>query len=89
MLFAAPVFLGAGIYRAIRIAMIASAVLVLAGLGGLALSDMSLRIIGIAGYLLVFMVVDALLLVLFVHTGSATEPKSGEVTDCRGLRDQA
>ena len=89
MLFAAPAFLGAGIYRAIRIAMIASAVLALAGLGGLALSDMSLRNIGIAGYLLVFMVVDALLLVLFVHTGSAAEPKSGEVTDCRGLRDQA
>jgi hypothetical protein len=68
MLFAAPVFVGGGLRAAIRIATRTSAVLALAGLGGVALGNMTVRDIGIAGYLGVFMIVDALLLVLFLRT---------------------
>lgn len=75
MLFAAPVFQGAGLCRAIRNSMIASAVLALAGLGGVLWDDMQLRNIGIAGYLGLFLVSDALLLALFLRS-SAAEVKS-------------
>jgi hypothetical protein len=71
MLFAAPAFAGAGLRAAIRLAMRTSAVLALAGLGGVALGNMALRNIGIAGYLGVFLVVDALLLVLFLRSDAS------------------
>lgn len=67
MLFAAPVFVGGGIHRAIRSGMIVSGVLALAGLLGVALNDMAIRNIGIAGYLGVFLILDCLLLVLFLR----------------------
>ncbi|MEA3004568.1 MAG: hypothetical protein QOH81_3356 [Sphingomonadales bacterium] len=67
MLFAALVFEGGGINRAIRISMAVSGVLALAGLSGVALGDMTIRNIGIAGYLGAFLVVDALLLTLFLR----------------------
>jgi hypothetical protein len=69
MLFAAFVFAGGGINRAIRIGMAVSGVLAFAGLAGLAMGDMTLRDIGIAGYLGAFLVVDALLLILFLRCG--------------------
>ena len=49
----------------IRLLMIASAVLALAGLSGIVIGDMQLRNIGIVGYVGVFLVVAALLAALF------------------------
>ncbi|CAN5604180.1 hypothetical protein BH10PSE14_BH10PSE14_07690 [soil metagenome] len=71
MLFAAPAFTGTGLRGAIRVAMRISAVLALAGLSGVVAGDMALRNIGIAGYLGVFLVVDALLLVLFLRSDAS------------------
>ncbi|MBN1448668.1 MAG: hypothetical protein JXA28_12120 [Bacteroidetes bacterium] len=65
MLFAAPVFGGSRIARAVRVFMITSGVLALAGLSGVVTGDMGLRNIGIVGYLGVFLVVVVLLAVLF------------------------
>jgi hypothetical protein len=65
MLFAAPVFWGSRLAIWIRVLMIASGVLALAGLSGVAVGDMQLRNIGIVGYVGVFIVVAALLAVLF------------------------
>jgi hypothetical protein len=65
MLFAAPVFRGSRLAAWIRVLMIASGVLALAGLSGVVAGDMQLRNIGIVGYVGVFLVVAALLAVLF------------------------
>jgi len=65
MLFAAPVFHGSRLAVWIRLLMIASGVLSLAGLSGVVAGDMQLRNIGIVGYVGVFLVVAALLGVLF------------------------
>jgi hypothetical protein len=65
MLFAAPVFRGGRLAAWIRVLMIASGVLALAGLSGVVVGDMELRNIGIVGYVGVFLVVAALLVVLF------------------------
>ena len=67
MLFAAVVFQGPGLHRAIRLSMVVSGVLALAGLTGVALGDMTIRTIGIVGYLGVFLIVDAMLLNLFLR----------------------
>ena len=65
MLFAAPVFWGSRLAAWIRVLMTASGVLALAGLSGVVVGDMQLRNIGIVGYVGVFLVVTALLAVLF------------------------
>jgi hypothetical protein len=65
MLFAAPVFRGSRLAAWIRVLMIASAVLALAGLSGVVAGEMQLRNIGLVGYVGVFLVVAALLVVLF------------------------
>jgi hypothetical protein len=65
MLFAAPVFRGSRLAAWIRALMIASGVLALAGLSGVMVGHMQLRNIGIVGYVGVFLVVAALLAVLF------------------------
>jgi hypothetical protein len=65
MLFAAPVFWGTRLAAWIRVLMTASGVLALAGLSGVVVGDMQLRNIGIVGYVGVFLVVTALLGVLF------------------------
>jgi hypothetical protein len=65
MLFAAPVFWGSRLAAWIRVLMIASGVLALAGLSGVMVGDMQLRNIGIVGYVGVFLVVTALLAVFF------------------------
>ena len=70
MLFAAAVFSGGGLARAIRLAMITSALLALGGLSGLIWGNMQLRNIGIAGYLGAFLVADAMLLLLFMRSGA-------------------
>jgi hypothetical protein len=68
MLFAAPVFSRSRLAALIRVLMIASGVLSLAGLSGVVTGDMRLRNIGIVGYVGVFLVVAALLAVLFYRT---------------------
>ena len=65
MLFAAPVFWGTRLAAWIRVLMTASGVLALAGLSGVVVGDMQLRNIGIVGYVGVFLLVTALLAVLF------------------------
>jgi hypothetical protein len=65
MLFAAPVFSGSCLAAWIRVLMIASGVLSLAGLSGVVVGDMEVRNIGIVGYVGVFLVVAALLTVFF------------------------
>jgi hypothetical protein len=70
MLFAAPVFGGSRLAGWIRVLMIASGVLSLAGLSGVVSGDMQLRNIGIVGYVGVFLVVATLLAVLFYRTTS-------------------
>jgi len=68
MLFAAPAFSGSRLAAWIRVLMIASGVLSLAGLSGVVAGDMRLRNIGIVGYVEVFLGVAALLAVLFYRT---------------------
>jgi len=68
MLFAALVFQGTRLAAWIRVLMIVSGVLSLAGLSGVVAADMQLRNIGIVGYVGVFLVVAALLAVLFYRT---------------------
>jgi hypothetical protein len=65
MLFGALVFWGTRLAAWIRVLMIASGVLALAGLSGVVVGDMQLRDIGIVGYVGVFLVVAALLAILF------------------------
>jgi hypothetical protein len=65
VLFAAPAFGGSRLAVSIRVLMVASGVLALAGLSGVVAGDMQLRNIGIVGYLGVFLVVAGLLAVLF------------------------
>jgi hypothetical protein len=65
MLLAAPVFSGSRLAAWIRVLMIASGVLSLAGLSGVVVGDMEVRNIGIVGYVGVFVVVAALLTVFF------------------------
>ena len=70
MLFAAPVFQGSRLAAWIRVLMIASGVLALAGLSGVVVGDMQVRNIGIVGYVGVFLVVAALLTVFFYRANS-------------------
>lgn len=66
--FAAPAFEGGGLARWIRALLVLSGVLALAGLSGIAASDMRLRNIGIIGYVGVFPVAAGLMAVLFRRT---------------------
>ncbi len=68
MLCAAPVFSGSRLAVSIRVLMFASGVLALAGLSGAVVGDMRLRNIGIFGYDGIFLVVAALLTILFYRT---------------------
>ncbi len=70
MLLAAGVFAGSRLARAIRVSMLLSGVLALAGLSGVVTGDMALRNIGIVGYVGVFLVVVVLLGVHF-HRSAA------------------
>jgi hypothetical protein len=76
MLFAAPVFSGSRLAASIRVLMIASGVLALAGLSGVVAGDMQLRNIGIAGYLGVFLIVAGLLALLFYRAKPVVAPAS-------------
>jgi len=74
MLFAAPVFGGSRLTLSIRMLMIVSGVLALAGLIGVVVGDMQLRNIGIVGYVGAFLVVACLLAVLFSQTRPVAAP---------------
>jgi uncharacterized Tic20 family protein len=79
MLFAAPVFSGDRLRVSIRILMIVSGVLALAGMSGVVVGDMQLRMIGVVGYAGVFPVVALLLAILFRRT-RACVPTIGEAS---------
>jgi len=83
MFFAAPVFGGSRLATSIRVLMIASGVLALAGLSGVVVGDMQLRNIGIIGYVVVFLVVAGLLAVLFYRTRPGVESSSEPVAQQR------
>ena len=68
MLFAAPVFKGGRLEMAVRILMIISGVLSLAGLLGVPLANMQVRNIGIIGYAVVAIAVFLLLGIVFGRT---------------------
>jgi hypothetical protein len=73
MLFAAPVFRTGQLDKTVRVLMIADGVLSLAGLAGVPLGDMSLRNIGILGYVGVSLLVFPLLAVVFGRARQAPE----------------
>jgi len=68
MLFAAPVFKGGRLETTVRILMIISGVLSLAGLIGVPVANMQVRDIGIVGYAVVAPVAFLLLGMLFGRT---------------------
>jgi len=74
-LFAAPVFGGNRLATSIRVLLITSGALALAGLSGVIDGDMRLRSIGIVGYVGVFPVVALLLVILFYRA----TPREAEV----------
>lgn len=73
MLFAAPVFTGGRLARTIRGLMIVSGVLALSGLSGVVTGDMRLRNLGIVGYDGVFLIVAALMGLLFYRTNRSPD----------------
>ncbi len=73
MLFAAPVFRTGRLEKTVRVLMIISGVLSLAGLVGVPLADMSIRNIGILGYVGVSLVVFPLLAVVFGRARQAPD----------------
>ena len=74
MLLAAPAFGGSRLAGSIRVSMIASGLLSLAGLGGVVTGSMQLRNIGIVGYLGMSLVVAGLLAVLFYQSRPVAAP---------------
>lgn len=71
MFFAAAVFRGGRLARAIRLLLVLSGVLALAGLSGVVVGDMQWRNIGIVGYAGVFPVAALLLAILFYRATPA------------------
>ena len=80
MLFAAPVFKVDRLEKAVRLLMIVSGGLSLAGLIGVPLADMQVRNIGIIGYAVVTIVVFLLLGIVF----GRTRPGAGDAERSRG-----
>jgi hypothetical protein len=76
MLFAAPVFAGSSLTLAIRVLMIVSGLLSLAGLSGVVANDMRLRNIGIVGYVAGFFVISVLLTVLFFQADPVADAEA-------------
>ena len=70
MLFAAPAFSGNKLTLRIRWLLIASGGLALAGLAGVAFSNMQVRDVGIVGYAVVFPIAAAFLFILFRRAAS-------------------
>lgn len=72
MLFAAPVFREGKLERTLRVLMIFSGVLSLAGLIGVPLENMQIRMIGVLGYVVVSPIVFLLLGMVFRRTSENT-----------------
>jgi hypothetical protein len=70
-LFLAPAVQGAGLARGVRVLLMISAVLALAGLAGVVLGNMQVRLIGVVGYVLCFPVAAAMLALRFHREGRA------------------
>lgn len=68
VLFAAPVFSGNRLAKLIRILLIVSGILALAGLSGVFVNDMQIRNIGILGYAIVFPIAAGLMSLPFFRT---------------------
>jgi hypothetical protein len=80
-LLAAPVFVGPGIHRAIRIGLVLAGVLCLAGLLGVVTANMQIRNIGIIGYAIVFPAITPLMARAFGREDElATEFRSSALT---------
>lgn len=77
MLFAAPVFRGSRLAVMVRVAMISSGLLSLAGLIGVAAGDMQVRNIGILGYVGGFLITCVLLSMLFYRTAAVVPRDDG------------
>jgi hypothetical protein len=88
VLFAAPAFSGNRLATSIRVLLITSGALALAGLSGVIAGDMQLRNIGIVGYAGVFPVV-ALLLVILFHRETPFIERRRETPKVRGEAAQA
>jgi cytochrome c oxidase subunit IV len=73
ILFAAPVFKVGRLEKTLRLLMIVSGVLSLAGLIGVPLANMQVRNIGVVGYALVAPVIFLLLGILFGRTRAVPE----------------
>ena len=80
MLFAAPVFSGNRLAAWVRVAMITSGMLSLAGLIGVAAGDMQVRNIGILGYVGAFLITCILLAILFHRTVPAVSQDNGRIS---------
>jgi hypothetical protein len=78
MFLAAPVFGGSRLTNCIRILMITSGILALAGLSGPILGDMRFRMIGVLGYAVVFPIVAILLGILFYQNGPTATVGRGQ-----------
>ena len=74
MFFAVPVFKGPNLNIVLRVLMIISGTLSLAGLVGVPLADMQIRNIGIIGYALVAPFVFLLIGIIFSRTNSIKKP---------------
>jgi hypothetical protein len=68
LFFAVPVFKGPSLMKAVRVLMIVSGVLSLAGLAGIPLADMQIRNIGIIGYAIIAPFVFLLIGIVFSRT---------------------
>ena len=89
MLFAAPVFKVGRLEKTVRILMIVSGVLSLAGLIGVPLADMNIRNIGIIGYAVVSIVVFLLLGIVFGRANSVSgENEQGQVIKSEGSNER-
>lgn len=77
MLLAAPVFKGGRLEKTVRVLMLVSGLLSLAGLLGVPLADMQVRNIGIIGYAVVAPVVFLLIGIVFGRTQPAPGAEAG------------
>jgi hypothetical protein len=84
ILFAAPVFRGRGLARAVRVCMVVSGALSLAGLLGPVVGDMGIRNIGIVGYAGVLPVVAVLLALVFRRAGEDAASPRESAASVRG-----
>lgn len=74
LIFAAPVFQGGGLRRAVRVTMFGAGGLSLAGTVGPAIGDLRWQRLGVLGYGVVFPVTCLLLAIVFRHSSTRSGP---------------